>query len=83
MSLTPNRLSNSDPDLPAVRPLDAQRFTRVRTRRRNRYVAKYSASAAEMWARSHGATDAESKRRGIVSKSPPSRTAQAGHWTAQ
>jgi len=23
------------------------------------YVAKYSASAAEMWARSHGATDAE------------------------
>ena len=47
------------------------------------YVAKYSASAAEMWARSHGATDAESKRRGIVSKSPPSRTAQAGHWTAQ
>jgi hypothetical protein len=41
------------------------------------YVAKYSASAAEMWARSHGATDAEIEAARHCLKSPPSRTAQA------
>jgi hypothetical protein len=46
------------------------------------YVAKYSAYAAEMWARSHGATDAEIEAARHC-RSPPSRTAQADHWTAQ
>jgi hypothetical protein len=41
------------------------------------YVAKYSASAAEMWARSKGATDTEieTARRCIA----PQRTAEASH----
>ena len=47
------------------------------------YVAKFSASAAEMWARSHGATDAEIEAARHCLKSPPSRTAQADHRTAQ
>ena len=47
------------------------------------YVARYSASAAEMWARSHGATDAEidSARRCLNGRS--ARTAQAARWSAQ
>ena len=47
------------------------------------YVARYSASAAEMWARSHGATDAEidSARRCLNGR--PARTAQAARWSAQ
>ncbi|GAC1433227.1 MAG: hypothetical protein NVSMB6_30920 [Burkholderiaceae bacterium] len=46
------------------------------------YVAKYTASAAEAWARSSGATEAEihAARRCL---SLPSQTAQAAHWTVQ
>jgi hypothetical protein len=47
------------------------------------YVAKYSASAAEMWARSHGASDAEIEAaRGCI-KSPDTETAQAARWYTQ
>jgi hypothetical protein len=46
------------------------------------YVAKFSASAAEMWARSHGATEAEIEAARLCLKSVPSQTAQA-HWTTQ
>jgi hypothetical protein len=41
------------------------------------YVAKYSAPAAEMWARSHGATDAEIDAARRCLKDAPPRTAQA------
>jgi len=41
------------------------------------YVAKYSASAAEMWARSHGATDAEIEAARRCLNDAPARTAQA------
>jgi hypothetical protein len=46
------------------------------------YVAKYSAPAAEMWARGHGATDAqiEAARRCLID-SPDS--TQAARWSAQ
>ena len=47
------------------------------------YVAKFSASAAEMWARSHGATDAEIEAARRCLKDVPAQTAQAAHWTAQ
>jgi hypothetical protein len=44
------------------------------------YVAKYSQSAAEMWARSHGATDAEIETaRRCLNDAPATQTAQA-HW---
>jgi hypothetical protein len=44
------------------------------------YVAKYSASAAEMWARSHGATDAQIEAARDCLKGTTERTAQAAHW---
>jgi hypothetical protein len=40
------------------------------------YVARYTASAAEMWARSHGATDAEIEAARHFLKSAPAQTAQ-------
>jgi hypothetical protein len=47
------------------------------------YVAKYSASAAESWARSHGATDAEIETARHCLKSAPAETAQAAGWAGQ
>ena len=44
------------------------------------YVAKYSASAAEMWARSHGATDAQIEAARECLKGTTERTAQAARW---
>ena len=44
------------------------------------YVAKYSASAAEMWARGHGATDAEIEAARRCLRGAPAQTAQAAHW---
>jgi hypothetical protein len=46
------------------------------------YVAKYSASAAEMWARSHGATDAEieAARHCLRDRDTAAQTAQAARW---
>jgi hypothetical protein len=44
------------------------------------YVAKYSASAAEMWARSHGATDAQIEAARLCLKDAPAQTAQAARW---
>jgi hypothetical protein len=46
------------------------------------YVAKFSASAAEMWARSHGATDAEIEAARQCLKGAPAEHAQAARWTA-
>lgn len=43
------------------------------------YVAKYSEAAAEMWARSRGATDAEIDAARRCLTDGPTRTAQAGH----
>jgi hypothetical protein len=47
------------------------------------YVAKYSASAAEMWARSHGATDAQIEAARECLKGTTERTAQAAHWMSR
>jgi hypothetical protein len=47
------------------------------------YVAKYSASAAEMWARSHGATEAEIEAARHCLKNLPAETAQAARWATQ
>jgi hypothetical protein len=48
------------------------------------YVARYTASTAEAWARSHGATNAEiAAARNCLSKSQPAQTAQAAQWVAQ
>ncbi len=47
------------------------------------YVARFSESAAEMWARSHGATDAEIEAARRCLRNAPTETAQATHLTAQ
>jgi len=47
------------------------------------YVEKYSASAAEMWARGHGATDAEIEAARRCLKDMPTQSAQAAHWWTQ
>ena len=47
------------------------------------YVAKFSASAAEMWARSHGATEADIEAARHCLNGAPAQTAQAAHWTTQ
>ncbi len=44
------------------------------------YVAKYSASAAESYARSHGATDAQIEAARHCLREEPARTAEAAHW---
>jgi hypothetical protein len=47
------------------------------------YVAKFSAYAAEAWARNHGATEAEIEAARRCLKDAPARTARAGQWTVQ
>ena len=49
------------------------------------YVAKYSASTAEMWARSHGATESEIEAARRCLSDAPAQTAQAqsAHWFNQ
>ena len=47
------------------------------------YVAKYSAAAAESWARSRGATDAEIELARRCLKDVPGQTVQAAGWSAQ
>jgi hypothetical protein len=46
------------------------------------YVAKYSASTAEMWARSHGATDAQIDSARRCLSDAPGQAAQA-RWFSQ
>jgi hypothetical protein len=47
------------------------------------YVEKFSAYAAESWARSHGATEAEIEAARHCLKDAPAQTAQATRWTTQ
>jgi hypothetical protein len=47
------------------------------------YVAKYSASAAEMWARSHGATDSQIEAARHCLAGAPAQTAQATRWFSE
>jgi hypothetical protein len=44
------------------------------------YVARYSASAAESYARSHGATDAQIEAARRCLRDEPAQTAEAAHW---
>ena len=44
------------------------------------YVARYSASTAEMWARSRGASDAEINAARRCLRGAPAQTAQARRW---
>ena len=47
------------------------------------YVAKYTASAAETWARSKGATEAEIEAARRCLKDAPARPTQAAEWAVQ
>jgi hypothetical protein len=49
------------------------------------YVAKYSVSAAEMWARSHGATEAEieTARRCLNDQPAQNQNLEAARWFGQ
>ncbi len=47
------------------------------------YVAKFSASAAEAWARSHGATEAEIEAARHCLKDTPAPSVQSAQWAAQ
>jgi hypothetical protein len=47
------------------------------------YVAKYSAPAAESYARSRGATDAQIEAARRCLWDAPERTAEAAHWFTQ
>jgi hypothetical protein len=47
------------------------------------YVAKYSASTAEMWARSHGATDAQIEAARRCLNEAPTQNLEAARWSAQ
>lgn len=47
------------------------------------YVAKFSAYAAESWARSHGATEAEIEAARHCLKEAPSQTVQAASWAVR
>ena len=47
------------------------------------YVAKYSATAAEIWARNHGATEAQIEAARECLKGTTDQTAQAAHWFAR
>jgi hypothetical protein len=44
------------------------------------YVAKYSAPAAEAYARSHGATDAQIEAARHCLREEPARPVEAAHW---
>ena len=44
------------------------------------YVAKYSAPAAEAYARSHGATEAQIEAARHCLREEPARTVEAAHW---
>jgi hypothetical protein len=47
------------------------------------YVAKYTASAAEAWARNQGATEADIETARLCLKKQATQTAQTARWTAQ
>jgi len=47
------------------------------------YVGKYSAPTAEMWARDHGASEAQIAAARRCLKEAPAQTAQATRWYAQ
>jgi hypothetical protein len=47
------------------------------------YVAKYTASAAETWARSHGATEADIEAARHCLRAQPAQTTQAAQWSMQ
>jgi hypothetical protein len=47
------------------------------------YVAKYSVPAAETWARSHGATEAQIEAARRCLKDAPAETAEAARWSTQ
>jgi len=47
------------------------------------YVARYSASTAEMWARSHGATEAQIEAARECLKGTADHAAQATRWFAR
>ena len=47
------------------------------------YVAKYSASTAEMWARSHGATDAQIEAARECLRGAAEPAAQTARWFAR
>jgi hypothetical protein len=74
-------LSLSSTALAAHRPGIVQRVSCTVVRY---YVGKYSASTAEMWARSHGATDAEiAAARRCLNETPAPNNLEAARWSGQ
>jgi len=73
LSLTPSALAGGQPGV-----LNRISCTVVRY-----YVAKYSVSAAEMWARGHGATDAEIEAARHCLGDTPAQAAQAARWSVR
>jgi hypothetical protein len=47
------------------------------------YVAKYSAPAAEMWARSHGASEAQIEAARRCLNEAPAQATETARWTGQ
>jgi hypothetical protein len=47
------------------------------------YVAKYSVSTAEMWARSHGASEAEIEAARRCLNGTPAQNVEAARWSGQ
>jgi hypothetical protein len=60
----------------------AQAFERASCATVRYYVAKYSISTAEMWARSQGATDAEIAAARSCLRRSPAHTLHASRWKA-
>jgi hypothetical protein len=73
LALTPSALAGGHPGI-----LNRVSCTLVRY-----YVAKYSVSAVEMWARGHGATDAEIEVARHCLGDTPAQSAQAARWTVR
>jgi hypothetical protein len=73
LALAPDAIAGEQPGLLRRASCTVVRF----------YVAKYSASAAETWARSHGATEAEIEAARRCVKDMPVRAAQNASWAGQ
>lgn len=62
-------------------PADAGALHRMSCSLVRFYVAKYSAAAAEAYARSHGATDAQIDAARRCLRDAPAETAEVARWT--
>lgn len=66
---------------PVNSPADAGAMQRISCSMVRFYVAKYSAAAAESYARSHGATEAQIDAARRCLRDVPAQTVEAARWT--